>query len=316
MKVTRRNPQVGSKLWAARSLAPVARLVFLGALSASPAKGGDMLFYPAADTWLSSCSSGADTNRGDHSDVWIRTAALWGDLKNFRGLLHFDLSGLPIPPEWITEARLNLYFYGYHWDSPEGRTYNVYGVTSSWVEMECTWRAREDYYTPSPVYWDSYLDGVPEYQPGGGDFDPVAYAQATVPAPGNWMSWEVTDPVREWVGEVHPNLGLLIKDDDEFEQYPGYDQAWGPAHFYSSDYYDEVYWPYLEVSYVIPGDIDDDQDVDLSDFGILAMCYGSLVSDPPLGCSAEQAEASDLDGNGRVNLSDFGLFALNYGFSL
>lgn len=251
MKVTRRNPQVGSKLWAARSLAPVAGLVFLGALSASPAKGGDMIFYPAADTWLSSCSSGADTNRGDHSDVWIRTAALWGDLKNFRGLLHFDLSGLPIPPEWITEANLNLYFYGYHWDSPEGRTYNVYGVTSSWVEMECTWRAREDYDTPSPVYWDSYLDGVPEYQPGGGDFDPVAYASTQVPADiSQWMIWDVTDLIDDWLSGVVANEGLLIKDSEEIEADPGGGSVSWLARFRSGEYSEAEFRPYLEVTYV------------------------------------------------------------------
>ena len=61
------------------------------------------------------------------------------------------------------------------------------------------------------------------------------------------------------------------------------------------------------------GDVDGDDDVDLSDFGIFAMCYGSLVGEPLPGCSPEEAAASDIDGNGRVNLSDFGWFALYYG---
>ena len=61
-----------------------------------------------------------------------------------------------------------------------------------------------------------------------------------------------------------------------------------------------------------PGDMDGDNRVDLSDFGIFAVCYGSVVSAPLPSCSPEQAAACDLDADGRVNLGDFGLFALHY----
>ena len=51
--------------------------------------------------------------------------------------------------------------------------------------------------------------------------------------------------------------------------------------------------------------------VDLQDFGLFALCYGS--SAPGGDCTAEYFECSDMDGSGVVDLSDFGLFALWYG---
>ena len=64
----------------------------------------------------------------------------------------------------------------------------------------------------------------------------------------------------------------------------------------------------------VPGDLDGDGDVDLSDFATFAICYhGAAVTTPPSGCSEDDFAASDLDGDDDVDLSDFGIFALNYG---
>ena len=60
------------------------------------------------------------------------------------------------------------------------------------------------------------------------------------------------------------------------------------------------------------GDIDDSGGpVDLADFGLFALCYGSAA--PTGSCTAAYFECSDLDGSGLVDLTDFGLFALWYG---
>jgi len=61
-----------------------------------------------------------------------------------------------------------------------------------------------------------------------------------------------------------------------------------------------------------PGDMDDDADVDLSDFATFALCYTNGGTTPPPGCSQEEFCSADLDGDGDVDLSDFATFAFNY----
>ena len=55
----------------------------------------------------------------------------------------------------------------------------------------------------------------------------------------------------------------------------------------------------------VPGDIDGDHDVDLSDWGLFVGCLaGPDVSTPPAGCSLAQFSLSDLDTDGNVDLAD------------
>lgn len=57
----------------------------------------------------------------------------------------------------------------------------------------------------------------------------------------------------------------------------------------------------------IPGDIDGDGDVDLSDLAALLAAYGSCTGDPTYNLAA------DLDGNGCIDLSDLAQLLANYG---
>lgn len=262
---------------------------------------------PEADNWVNSCNSGSGVNNGDGLELRVRAATLWGDIKNFRSLLRFDLADLPADSRRITRAVLNIYYYKYHWDNPAGRVYSIYRVTSAWDELESDWLARDDHDTGSPVYWDSYLAGIPSWDPGGGDFDPQAYAFAEVPdiGPGEpfapaWMTWEVTELVQEWVDGEHPNEGLLVKDADELEEYVE-DIAWGPAQFRSVDYWDDTVWPQLEV--IVIGDFNGDGEVDLDDYAGFAECmFGPEVTpDPAEGCLG----AFDTEPDGDVDLRDF-----------
>ena len=279
--------------------------VFVGRADAAA-----VTFDPDADNWISSCSSGCTVNNGAGTELRVRSAALWGDIKNFRSLLRFDLSGLSVDPRRISRATLNIYYYKYHWNNPCGRQYVVQRVTSAWSELECTWQARDLYNDPDPLYWNGYLSGVPAYQPGGGDVDPLVYASAEVPDIGDgvpfdetWMTWDVTELVLEWVGAVHPNEGVIVKDAEEYEEYVE-DIAWGPAQFLSTDYYDDAFWPYVEVTYI--GDGDDDGDVDLDDHAVFGGCmFGpQVVPDPEEDC----LDAFDADLDGDVDLRDFAAF--------
>ena len=70
----------------------------------------------------------------------------------------------------------------------------------------------------------------------------------------------------------------------------------------------------LDAIFLRPGDIDGDDQVNLSDFATFALCYqGPGATTPPAGCEAESYASSDFDGDGDVDLSDFATFATSYG---
>jgi hypothetical protein len=72
--------------------------------------------------------------------------------------------------------------------------------------------------------------------------------------------------------------------------------------------------PYLVIDQapLTPGDLDHDGDVDLQDFATFALCFAAPVSNPPPGCSAQEAAESDMDGSGMIDLVDFATFAVNF----
>jgi len=57
------------------------------------------------------------------------------------------------------------------------------------------------------------------------------------------------------------------------------------------------------------GDANDDQFINIQDFGLLAARYGSLAG------TEEYDERVDFDRNGKINIADFGLLTANYGHS-
>lgn len=221
---------------------------------------------PVADSWVNSCSSSANANYGTDPELRVRTAALWGDVKNQRSLLRFDLATVPVTGDLVTQATLNLYLFTYHWDEPQGRTYHVHRVINAWDETHSSWQARDGFQSGQPVFWDAYLDGQPAYQPGGGDFDPRPSSSAMVPAIGEWMTWDVTELTRGWIDGDFPNQGLLIKDALEFTSYPGTDTPSPLAQFRSRDHYDDTLWPFLRIDYLtLTFSIDIGSDHGLSD---------------------------------------------------
>ena len=68
--------------------------------------------------------------------------------------------------------------------------------------------------------------------------------------------------------------------------------------------------PFLTIDVgTVPGDFNDDGEVDLADYAIFTDCMaGPDVTTPPEGCSADQFSDTDLGNDGDVDLSDFGLF--------
>ena len=59
----------------------------------------------------------------------------------------------------------------------------------------------------------------------------------------------------------------------------------------------------------IPGDLDDDGDVDLDDYAVFVDCLGGPgVTTPPGGCSADEFDWADVQPDGDVDLEDFATF--------
>jgi len=68
------------------------------------------------------------------------------------------------------------------------------------------------------------------------------------------------------------------------------------------------------VNLPLPGDLDGDGDVDLSDFTVFQLCFGGSNSPPAPNCPA--GVDADLDGDGDVDLADFLIFQKNFTGSL
>ncbi len=70
----------------------------------------------------------------------------------------------------------------------------------------------------------------------------------------------------------------------------------------------------LDVTPPSPGDLDGDGDVDDADYVLFAECLnGPDVQTPPVGCPSERVGASDLDEDLDVDLADFGELAIVFG---
>jgi uncharacterized repeat protein (TIGR01451 family) len=110
-----------------------------------------------------------------------------------RGLLYFDLSGVPSGAR-IQSATLELYHFFSKNNSSE--QLRVHRVLRSWTEFGATWRN---------------YDGVNGWTTQGGDYDPAASASTTVNGTVDvWRQWNVTLLVQGWVGGSYPNHGLLL----------------------------------------------------------------------------------------------------------
>lgn len=147
-------------------------------------------------------------NLGSYSDMnysadpFIRTYT-WpeGNVAN-RGFIRWDLSGLPSDAV-VANATLWLYYV----DEDQGGVDNTYTVSVSKVTGVL----------PDLGFatWDRY-DGFSSW-PGGADGGASALGPAiSSTSIGNthrWVSWDITDTVREWVTEPEKNFGLAIDSD-------------------------------------------------------------------------------------------------------
>jgi hypothetical protein len=155
------------------------------------------------------------------------------------------------------------------------------------------------------VVWQSKEPLLP---PIGVDYD-IFYAYST----DNAVTWAPPS----WLNSNAPDLFDTQYDRDPEILYAGggiWRTVWGSNYDFGgsigTDYDLMISSARLPI---IPGDVDLDGDVDLSDFATFATCYyGSGVTVPPPGCDAAQFDACDFDADSDVDLSDFATFATNF----
>ncbi|MEM3018316.1 MAG: DNRLRE domain-containing protein, partial [Candidatus Bathyarchaeia archaeon] len=131
-------------------------------------------------------------------------------------------------------AHLRLYYMEWVIGNPSGRTYGAYRLTEGWTETESTWNKR---------------DGVTPWTTAGGVWTAEDFASSIVPPSAEqWMSWDVTGIVKDWIEDGQPNYGFIVRDQND-----GVASTDASARFYMREYVTEpALRPVLEIEYVLP----------------------------------------------------------------
>ncbi len=158
-------------------------VVLIGAVGLGSAGADNLIFYPTDDTFV---------------DEWVPNHA-WGSssrmmIRNTGNgpweadpLVRFDISSIP-PGTNIPSATLYLYYYRWQDSNPAGRPLTCYRITSNWNEGTTTWNT----------------------QPTRAS---TVTSSATVPSSFQWMHWDVTDDVENFVNGSVNDYGWMIMDE-------------------------------------------------------------------------------------------------------
>jgi len=176
-----------------------------------------------------------NNNYGPIDTLQVRSGAT---ANTKRTLIKFDLSAIP-PGSTINSAQLQLLYFAYGQADPAGRTYNAYRVTEDWVEGDgppgtkgATWNDA-DKFVPDP--WTT----------SGGVWTTEDTDSSIVPpTTGQWMSWDVTGIVKDWIENGQSNYGFIIRDPND-----GVDSTDARASFYSKEWRLEGGRPVLKIDW-------------------------------------------------------------------
>jgi RHS repeat-associated protein len=220
--------------------------------------------------------------RGRYSRMWVGTNA--SSIR--RALVRFDLHDLP-PGSSVTDATVSL------WQADVLRgagTVSVHQLLSAWDEGTGINTCTGD----GASWYDRQGSGV-KWANAGGDFsaaslDAVTHAAGDQPG---WNNWRITALLRQWLDGSAPNLGVLMKLDDE---------TFSPCATTSNC----NYWGYLADDYTVAPTLRPKLSVTYSD-GSHAQGPTVSVAAPASGATASgvvnlAAGASD---DGRVTNVDF-----------
>lgn len=112
------------------------------------------------------------------------------DKKQLRPLLRFDLSTMPAGAT-IRNATL---FLSLKSESGNDFPFNIYALTTSWVEMEATWN----------------LAAIGRTWTGGGEYNPLPFYRGMVTDVLGWYSMDVSRLVDLWLDGNLTNYGMIL----------------------------------------------------------------------------------------------------------
>jgi len=206
---------------------------------------------------------------GDNGPYSTFCDVLLGTLGEIRSMAEFDISPFTVPAgEFISAATLEVMI----------TEIDIYGLG---VDGE----------TPGSLAVDGYVaNGVAElsdFQAGDGNvLDSVATPDPQI---GQVLSFDVTSFVTELVDAEEPFVGLTVR-----------------AESFGGLWVDEGgVFPKLTIETGIPGDINHDGRVDLTDLAQLLAHYGMI--------DGASYEDGDINHDGRVDLADLALLLAHYG---
>ena len=169
-------------------------------------------FYPTDDSYVSS-------RRPSQNAGYLITLAIknGGSDNNWAAqpVIKFDISSISSKTD-MKSATLNIFYRDYHDNDPSGRELTIYRLKGDWNEDTITW-------DNMPVHHNEITSSI--YTPN---------------SPGNWMQWDVTGDVQDFITGQTENYGWIIKD----EQY--WDGANIPGMYCNSKEHDDNA-PYLEI---------------------------------------------------------------------
>jgi hypothetical protein len=206
---------------------------------------------------------------GDNGPYSTFSDVLLGTIGEIRSMAEFDISPFAVPPgEFISAATLEVRI----------TEIDIYGLG---VDGE----------TPGSLAVDGYVaNGIAElsdFQAGDGNvLDSIATPDPQI---GQVLTFDVTSFVSELVDAQEPFVGLAVRA----ESFGGLWVGEGGV------------YPRLTIETGIPGDINHDGRVNLTDLAQLLAHYGMP--------DAATYEDGDLDGDGDVDLSDLAVLLAHYG---
>jgi len=186
-------------------------------------------FYPTDDSYVSSTIPSG--NNGYRINMPIRNGGS-GNNWAAQPVIKFDISTIPSETD-IVSASLNIFYRDYADNSPSGRELTLYRLTGDWNEETITW-------DNMPVHHNEITSSI--YVPN---------------SPSNWMQWDVTGDVQDFITGQTENYGWIIKD----EQYWGGSDI--PLMYCNSKEYGENI-PYLEIETTPIADVYVDDDYNSS----------------------------------------------------
>jgi len=148
-----------------------------------------------------------------------------------RGFIQWNLSGLP-EDITVSQATLWLYYVAEDHGGGDGEyTVNVSKVSGVKPDLRtATWNG-----SGGATPWPGGADG------GSSAIGPPG-SSATIGSKHRWVSWDITEMVREWVADPATNFGMAIDSD-------GSASSDSNRYFASREYPDPGLRPWLEITY-------------------------------------------------------------------